>query len=156
MLHLAPHLLNGLSLGLLFALIALGFMLIIGVMELINLAHGSLFALGAYVAMVVIAPGASWGGPLGAWYLAQPLGLRYVLALVVAPVLIAFVGMLLEICLRRTYGKDPLYGLLFTFGAAMVIEELIRIVWGSAEKFLQVPQAINGAFLLGGLIYSKY
>ena len=155
-LHLAPHLLNGLSLGFLFALIALGFMLIIGVMELINLAHGSLFALGAYVAMVVIAPGASWWGPLGKWYVAQPLTLRYVLALVVAPVILAFVGMLLEICLRRTYGKDPLYGLLFTFGAAMVIEELIRIVWGSAEKFLQVPQAINGAFLVGGLIYSKY
>jgi len=155
-LNLAPHLLNGLSLGFLFALIALGFMLIIGVMELINLAHGSLFALGAYVAMVVIAPTASWGGALGAWYLTQPIAFRYVLALVVAPAITASVGMLLEVCLRRTYGKDPLYGLLFTFGAAMVIEELIRIVWGSAEKFLQVPQAINGAFLVGGLIYSKY
>jgi len=83
-LHLAPHILNGLSLGFLFALIALGFMLIIGVMELINLAHGSLFALGAYVAMVVIAPNASWWGPLGKWYLTQPLALRYVLALAVA------------------------------------------------------------------------
>jgi len=78
-LTLAPHLLNGLSLGFLFALIALGFMLIIGVMELINLAHGSLFALGAYVAMVVIAPSAPWWGALGKWYLAQPLALRYVL-----------------------------------------------------------------------------
>ncbi len=53
---LLPFIVNGLSLGLLFALIALGFMLIIGVMELINLAHGSLFALGAYLAMVVISP----------------------------------------------------------------------------------------------------
>ena len=53
---LLPHLVNGISLGLLFALIALGFMLIVSVMELINLAHGSLFALGAYLAMTVIAP----------------------------------------------------------------------------------------------------
>ena len=54
--NLLPHLLNGLALGLLFALVALGFMLIIGVMEVINLAHGSLFALGAYVAMVFMSP----------------------------------------------------------------------------------------------------
>jgi branched-chain amino acid transport system permease protein len=50
---LAPHLINGLSLGLLFALLALGFMLIVGLMETINLAHGSFFALGAYVAMTI-------------------------------------------------------------------------------------------------------
>ena len=53
---LLPHLINGLALGLLFALIALGFTLIVSVMEVINLAHGSLFALGAYVAMVIISP----------------------------------------------------------------------------------------------------
>ena len=52
--NLLPHLLNGVSLGLLFALIALGFMLIVGVMEVINLAHGSLFALGAYVAIFLL------------------------------------------------------------------------------------------------------
>ena len=56
MLDLLPHLINGLTLGLLFALIALGFMLIVGVMEQINLAHGSLFALGAYVGMTLLAP----------------------------------------------------------------------------------------------------
>jgi branched-subunit amino acid ABC-type transport system permease component len=64
--------------------------------------------------------------------------------------------MLLELCLRRTYGKDPLYGLLLTFGAALVIEELIRLVWGSNEKLLPLPEALNGAVFLGGLIYSKY
>ena len=54
--NLLPHLVNGISLGLLFALIALGFMLIVGVMETINLAHGSLFALGMYVALFIVAP----------------------------------------------------------------------------------------------------
>jgi branched-subunit amino acid ABC-type transport system permease component len=156
LLYLVPHIVNGLSLGLLFALIALGFMLIVGVMELINLAHGSLFALGAYFALVMLSPEASWLGVLGQWYLAQPLVLRYVLAVVVAPGLIAIVGMGLEVCMRRTYGKDPLYGLLLTFGAALVLEELIRVLWGSAEQFLPLPQALTGAFLFGGMIYSKY
>jgi ABC-type branched-subunit amino acid transport system permease subunit len=54
--EIAPHLLNGLALGLLFALIALGFMLIVGLMETINLAHGSFFALGAYMALFLISP----------------------------------------------------------------------------------------------------
>ena len=156
MSHIVPHLLNGLSLGLLFALIALGFMLIVGVMELINLAHGSLFALGAYFAMVIISPDFAWLGSVGEGYQALPLPVRYGLAILVAPVLVAIIGMGLEICMRRTYGKKAEYGLLLTFGAALVIEETIRLVWGPSEQFLQVPQAISGAFLLAGLIYSKY
>ncbi len=64
--------------------------------------------------------------------------------------------MLLELALRRTYGKDPLYGLLLTFGAALVIEEGIRALFGSTEKQLPLPDAISGAVLVGDLIYSKY
>jgi branched-chain amino acid transport system permease protein len=64
--------------------------------------------------------------------------------------------MALELCLRRTYGKDPLYGLLLTFGAALVIEELIRVLWGSAERPFPVPSAITGGLLIGDLIYSTY
>ena len=154
--NLFPHLVNGVSLGLLFALIALGFMLIVGVMELINLAHGSLFALGAYLAMVIISPDPAFFGPIGHWYVSLPLGARYIVALVFAPCLVFVVGMGLEVCMRRTYGKDPLYGLLLTFGAAMVIEELIRVIWGSGEQVLRTPELINGAFLFADLIYSKY
>ena len=116
-----------LTLGLLFALIALGFMLIVGVMEMINLAHGSLFALGMYVALFAAsAPKLGWFPELQAAYLALPLGTRYAIALLLAPVLVGLFGLLLELCLRRTYGRDPLYGLLLTFGAALVIEEAIR------------------------------
>ena len=140
--NLLPHVVNGLSLGLLFALIALGFMLIVGVMEVINLAHGSFFALGAYVAL---------------WLLgAQASPLAYAVVLVAAPLLVGAFGMLLELCMRRTYGKDALYGLLLTFGAALVIEELIRVIWGSRERSLPLPEAISGATLVGELIYSKY
>jgi branched-subunit amino acid ABC-type transport system permease component len=156
LINLLPHIVNGISLGLLFALIALGFMLIVGVMELINLAHGSLFALGAYLAMSIISPDPSWFGAFGVWYVELPLTLRYVVALAFAPALVALVGMALEVCMRRTYGKDPLYGLLLTFGAALVIEELIRVLWGSSEQFLPVPSSVGGAFIFGGLIYSSY
>ncbi len=156
MLDLLPYLVNGLALGLLFALIALGFMLIVGVMETINLAHGSLFALGMYAALFVAAPKLGWFPEAQAAYLALPVGVRYALALFLAPVLVGLFGLVLELCLRRTYGRDPLYGLLLTFGAALVIEEGIRLVWGSNEQQLPLPAAISGAFLVGDLIYSTY
>ncbi|WP_411882972.1 branched-chain amino acid ABC transporter permease [Polaromonas sp. YR568] len=154
--QLIPHLVNGVSLGLLFALIALGFMLIVGVMETINLAHGSLFALGMYFALFLIAPQLGMFPNLQAWYMTLPLGTRYGVALIFAPVFVGIFGMLLELCMRRTYGRDPLYGLLLTFGAALVIEEGIRLVWGSSEKQIMLPEVISGAFLMGDLVYSKY
>ena len=156
MIQLVPHLVNGLTLGLLFALIALGFTLIVGVMEVINLAHGTLFALGAYFALTTIGGGWFAGTEFGAWWLGLPIGTRYVAGLIVGPLCAAAAGMILELCLRPTYGKAPLYGLLLTFGAALVIEELIRAGWGTGEQSLTVPQAINGAFLAGGLIFAKY
>lgn len=149
LLNLIPHLANGVALGLLFALIALGFMLIVGVMETINLAHGSLFAMGMYAALFVISPSIPW------WE-ALPLGTRFAVALFAAPLMVGLFGLMLELCLRRTYGRDPLYGLLLTFGAALVIEEGIRLVWGSTEKQLPLPEALGGAFLIGDLIYSRY
>jgi len=75
---LLPHILNGLTLGLLFALIALGFMLIVGLMEQINLAHGSLFALGAYLAMQLMGPRPPFPPDIAQAWLALPLGWRYV------------------------------------------------------------------------------
>ena len=156
MLNLLPHLFSGVSLGLLFALVALGFMLIVGVMETINLAHGSLFALGMYAALIVVAPRLGWFPELQAAYMGLPLGTRYAIALFVAPLLVGLFGLLLELCLRRTYGRDPLYGLLLTFGAALVIEEGIRLAWGSTEQQLPLPEALSGAVLIGDLIYSRY
>jgi branched-chain amino acid transport system permease protein len=158
LIDLLPHLLNGLTLGLLFALIALGFMLIVGLMEQINLAHGSLLALGAYGALLLTATKLPIPLPAGlvrAW-IAVPLAWRYVAALVLVPPLVALVGMLLELCMRRTYGKDPLYGLLLTFGAAMVLEDLIRLVFGTRDYMLQVPSAITGSVVFWDLIWLYY
>ncbi len=156
MTSLVPHLINGVTLGLLFALIALGFTLIVGVMEVINLAHGSLFTLGAYLALSTIGAGWFAGTPFGAWWLELPQTARYFSALAFGPALAGIAGMLLELCLRPTYGKAPLYGLLLTFGAAIVVEEAIRLIWGTGEQNLPVPQMITGAFLMGGLIFSTY
>jgi branched-chain amino acid transport system permease protein len=155
-LDLLPHVVNGLMLGLLFALIALGFMLIVGLMEQINLAHGSLFALGAYIALQLTGPNPPLPGDMATQWLALPLGWRYALALVIAPCLAGIVGIAVELCMRRTYGRDPLYGLLLTFGAAMVIEEAIRLTWGTRDYVLQVPQQVSGGFIFQDLIWSTY
>lgn len=156
MIDLLPHILNGLTLGLLFALIALGFMLIVGLMEQINLAHGSLFALGAYFGMQLLGSNPPLPAELAKAWLAMPLGWRYAVTLAIAPVAVGIVGMAVELCMRRTYGKDPLYGLLLTFGAAMVIEESIRLTWGTRDYVLQVPQGISGGFIFQDLIWSTY
>ena len=149
-----PHVINGISLGVLFGLLALGFMLIVGVMEVINLAHGSLFALGAYVAMEIMTP--SWLGGTTVGYRGLPLALRYALALILAPAVVGLVGLGLERAVRRTYGKKAEFGLLLTFGAALVLEEGIRIVWGKGEQSLPVPESVNGGFVIGDLVYSRY
>jgi branched-chain amino acid transport system permease protein len=155
-LDLLPHIVNGLVLGLLFALIALGFMLIVGLMEQINLAHGSLFALGAYLALQLTGPNPPLPADLAAQWLQLPLGWRYALTLLIAPCLAGIVGIAVEVCMRRTYGKDPLYGLLLTFGAAMVIEEGIRLIWGTRDYVLPVPPTLSGGFSFQDLIWSTY
>lgn len=153
---LLPHLVNGLALGLLFALLALGFMLILGLMEQINLAHGSLFALGAYFAYAITTPRLPLPPDMLQVWAQVPLGWRFTVAMFLAPVLVAPFGVVLERLMRRTYGRDPLYGLLLTFGAAMVIEELIRVVWGTRDYMLPVPRSISGGFLMLDLIWSTY
>ncbi len=136
--ELLTHVLNGVVLGLLYAIIALGFMLILGTMEVINFSHGVLFALGGYFALA-LEPHVGWWG-----------------ALALAPLGVGVVGLLLEFGVRRTYGKDPLFGLLFTFGAALALEEIIRIIWGPRGYTISAPAFVAGPFHLGFLFYSKY
>jgi branched-chain amino acid transport system permease protein len=136
--ELATHLLNGVVLGLLYAIIALGFMLILGTMEVINFSHGVLFALGGYFAMT-LSPHVGW------WA-----------ALLLAPLGVGLIGLVLELGVRRTYGRDPLFGLLFTFGAALTLEEIIRIIWSPRGYTISPPAFVSGPFTLGVLFTSKY
>lgn len=156
LLDLLPHLVNGVALGLLFSLIALGFMLILGLMEQINLAHGSLFALGAYFAYAICTPKLPLPPDVLIAWANVPLGWRFATAIIVAPILVAPFGLVLERLMRRTYGRDPLYGLLLTFGVAMVLEEMIRVVWGTKDQMLPVPRDISGGFIMLDLIWSTY
>ena len=89
-------------------------------------------------------------------YAGWPVAVRYTLALVLAPIVVGASGMVLEIALRRTYGRDPLYGLLLTFGAALVIEEAIRLIWGSQERVLAVPARLLGPVAFGDVFFAKY
>ena len=136
--EVASQLLNGLVLGFLYALIALGFMLIIGVMGVINFSHGVLFAWGAYFAFTL-----------------RPL-IGFWPALLISPVLVGIMGLILEIAVRRSYGKDPLFGLLLTSGSAMALEEIIRMIWGSIGHTFAAPSFVSGPFDFGFMPYSKY
>ncbi|MBI4240173.1 MAG: branched-chain amino acid ABC transporter permease [Candidatus Rokubacteria bacterium] len=139
MTEFLSFLMNGVVLGLIFAVVALGFTLILGVMQVINFTHGILFALGAYFAF-------SMQKHVGFW-----------LALILAPLLVGVVGWLLErLVIHRTYGGNPLFGLLLTFGLAMALEEVIRMVWGKAGYSVAAPRFAAGSLDLGFMIYSKY
>jgi branched-chain amino acid transport system permease protein len=136
---LAEFLLNGLVLGALYVLMALGLSIIFGMIGVINFAHGALFTLGAYAAFQV-------KGALG-----------FAGTVVAAPLLVGVLGMLIEATLlRRLYVEDPLQGLLLTFGLAMVIEQGVRMVWGLSPKQFDVPSGLTGALSLGPMTYSKY
>jgi len=133
------QLFNGLVLGFLFGVMAIGFMMILSVMEVINFSHGALFALGAYFAL-------SLQKYVGYW-----------LALILSPLLVGVLGLVIEsVTVRRVYGKDPLFGLLMTFGLAMAFEEVIRIVWGKVGYSMAAPKFVAGPISLGFMWFSKY
>ncbi|RLC19937.1 MAG: branched-chain amino acid ABC transporter permease [Deltaproteobacteria bacterium] len=139
MAEILAQLFNGIVLGLLFGVMALGFMMILSVMEVINFGHGALFALGAYFALTL-------QKFVGYWP-----------ALILAPVFVGLLGLVIErFAIRRIYGKDPLFGLLLTLGLAMIFEEIIRIIWGKAGYSLSAPAFAAGPINLGNLWYSKY
>ena len=139
MTELLSFTMNGLVLGLIFAVVALGFTLILGVMQVINFTHGILFAFGAYFAF-------SMQKYVGFW-----------MALILAPILVGLVGLILErLVIHRTYGGNPLFGLLLTFGLATALEEVIRMVWGKTGYSVAAPKFAAGSLDLGFMIYSKY
>ena len=131
--------LNGLLVGGYYLIIALGLSLIFSLGGVVNLAHGAFYALGAYAAVM----------------LTEQFG--FTGALILSPVLVGVFGALFEsLILRRFYQKDPILSLLVTFGMAMVIEQVIRMIWGSTPLQFIIPSALKGQVVLGDFIYSKY
>ena len=136
---LLEQVVNGLVLGGYYLLIALGLSLIFSVGGIINLAHGAFFALGAY-ASVEFAKFLGFGP-----------------AVVISPVAVGLLGILFErYLLRRFYAADPILSLLVTFGLAMVVEQLIRIIWGSSPIPVSMPASFKGAVILGDFLFSRY
>lgn len=130
---------NGVILGLILALVATGFTMVLGVMGILNFSHGLLFALGAYLALSIYKTTGYW------------------LALLIAPLLVGMLGILMErVFIRRLYGKDPLFVLLLTFGIAMAGEDVIQMVWGKLAYSIDPPSVVQGIMDLGFMMYSKY
>ena len=140
-LLLIEQVLNGLQLGVMLFLMAAGLTLIFGVMGLINLAHGSLYMVGAFAAAAV----AGWTG-------------SFFLALVGSMVAAAMAGALVELTvIRRLYARDHLDQVLATFALILIFSEATRWVFGSFPLFLNVPEMLKGTITLpGGIQYSLY
>lgn len=133
--------LNGIQLGLLLFLLAAGLTLVFGIMDLVNLAHGSLYMVGAYFAATFTA----WTG-------------SFVLAIVLTLPATLIVGAIVEIvCLRSLYNRDHLDQVLATFGLILFFNELVRLVWGPAGLSVPLPEFLSSSLeLLPGLIYPSY
>jgi branched-chain amino acid transport system permease protein len=135
------QLLLGLINGAFYAMLSMGLAIIFGMLNIINFAHGALFMMGAFAA----------------WMLLQYAGIGYFPALILAPLIIGAFGVVLErTIISRLYALDHLYGLLLTFGLALVIEGLFRNYYGSSGLPYRIPDILQGATNLGFMFLPNY
>ncbi len=136
----AIQFLNGLAYSLLLFLLAAGLSLIFGMMDVVNLAHGSFFLIGTYVGLTIVrVTGNFW------------------LALIVTPLLVGALGLLVERSLIRTlYDRSPLDQVLLTFGLAFILMDLAKWVWGADVLALPAPDFLTGSVLLLGGQFPRY
>ena len=135
------QLLLGLINGAFYAMLSLGLAVIFGMLNVVNFAHGALYMMGAFVA----------------WLLLEKLGVGYWAALLLAPLAVALLGIVIErTMLRWLYKLDHLYGLLLTFGLALVIEGLFRNEYGSSGQAYSVPELLAGGHNLGFMFLPNY
>jgi len=132
--------LNGLQLGVLLFLMAAGLTLVFGIMNFVNLAHGSMYMMGAFIAAALY-------NHTGSFWLA---------ALLLAPIMMAL-GMALDrLALGRLYDRDHLDQVLATFGLILFFNEAARMLWGPSPVYMEVPEALGGAIQLFGIRYPAY
>jgi branched-subunit amino acid ABC-type transport system permease component len=135
------QLLLGLINGSFYALLSLGLALIFGLMKIVNFAHGALYMLGAFTA----------------WWLLDNAGLGYGWALVLAPLAVGALSAVIEVALiRRLRQLDPLYGLLLTFGLAILFQAIIMMNYGTSGQPYPVPSFLAGADDLGFMFLPRY
>ncbi|RCW79173.1 MULTISPECIES: branched-chain amino acid ABC transporter permease [Phyllobacterium] len=135
------QLLIGLINGSFYAMLSLGLAIIFGLLRVINFAHGAQYMVGAFVGYLLLAE----------------LGIGYWPALILAPLVVGLAGAFIErVALSRLYNLDHLYGLLFTFGLALVLEGTFRYYYGAAGQPYAVPSALAGGYNLGFMFLPKY
>jgi branched-chain amino acid transport system permease protein len=135
------QLLLGLVNGSFYAMLSLGLAVIFGLLGIVNFAHGALYMIGAYVA----------------WFALEKFGLNYWAALVLAPLAVGALGVVIErALLKHLYKLDPLYGLLLTFGLALIFEGIFRDQFGVSGQSYPVPDALSGATNLGFMVLPNY
>jgi branched-chain amino acid transport system permease protein len=128
----------GLVLGGLYVMIAIGLSIIFGLLGIVNFAHGNFFALGAFFALTLV----------------QTFGWA---AVIFAPVLVGVVGMVVErLLIRQLYDKEPLVSLIITFALALMIEALLRLVYGGIGQPFSQPPMFTGIYLWGPVLITKY
>src|SRR5580698_537304 len=135
------QLLLGLINGSFYALLSLGLAVIFGMLNIINFAHGALYMMGAFTAYLLL----------------QYLGIGYWEALVIAPIVIGALGVVIErLFLQHLRNLDHLYGLILTFGLALIIEGLFRNTYGSSGQPYAVPESLQGGRNLGFMFLPNY
>ncbi len=138
---LLGQLLLGLVNGSFYAMLSLGLAVIFGLLGIVNFAHGALYMIGAYVA----------------WISLEKFGLNYWFALILSPLVVGALGVVIErLLLRHLYKLDPLYGLLLTFGLALIFEGLFRDQFGVSGQQYAVPELLQGATNLGFMTLPNY
>lgn len=134
---------TGLSRAAVLFIVAVGLSLVFGAMRIVNIAHGSFYMVGAFLAVTV---SGLLGGLLG-----------FLGALVVVPLLVAVLGGLIEVtALRRLYGKEHLLQLLATFAFLLIISDAVRFVYGERPRSVRTPSFASGALEVGGTFFPRY
>ena len=135
------QLLLGLVNGSFYAMLSLGLAVIFGLLGIVNFAHGALYMMGAYVA----------------WLGMDKFGINYWWSLVIAPVVVGAIGVVIErTLLKHLYKIDPIYGLLLTFGLALIAEGVFRDQFGVSGQQYEVPELLQGATNLGFMVLPNY
>lgn len=135
------QLLIGLINGSFYALLSLGLAVIFGLLNIVNFAHGAQYMLGAFVA----------------WFLLNTLGISYWWALILSPVIVGATGVVIErLMIRRLYKLDHIYGLLLTFGLALIMQGLVRQQYGASGLPYAIPDSLAGGQNLGFMFLPNY
>jgi branched-chain amino acid transport system permease protein len=135
------QLFNGLILGSIYVLLALGLTVIFGTLGVVNFAHGALYMMGAYAAYSVV----------------TLLNLHFIVAILICPIIVGIIGILLEkFLISKLYKLPHFYNLLLTFGIMFFIQDAIKIIYGPEGEPFNIPKFLDGAVNLGFVVYPKY